>query len=63
MIHKEAQRHVFVTLKAIIQDSLVSNGAIPASDQFGDSKADMPGYIIALLNVLRHGMQPILLHL
>ena len=33
-----------MTLEAIIHDSLVSDGAIPASDQFGDSKADMPGY-------------------
>ena len=33
-----------MTLEAIIQDSLVSDGAIPASDQFGGSKADMPGY-------------------
>ena len=36
--------HVFVTLEAIIHDSSVSNGAIPVSDQFGGSKADMPGY-------------------
>ena len=36
--------HVFVTLEAIVHDSLVANGAIPASDQFGGSKADMPGY-------------------
>ena len=35
--------HVFVTLEAIIHDYLVSDGAIPASDQLGDSKADMPG--------------------
>ena len=36
--------HVFVALEAIIHDSSVSNGVIPASDQFGGSKADMPGY-------------------
>ena len=36
--------HVFVTLEAIIHDSSVSDGAIPASDQFGGSEADMPGY-------------------
>ena len=36
--------HVFVTLDPIIHDSSVSDGAIPASDQFGGSKADMPGY-------------------
>ena len=34
----------FVTLEAIIHNSSVSDGAIPASDQFGGSKADMPGY-------------------
>ena len=28
----------------MIHDSSVSDGAIPASDQFGGSKADMPGY-------------------
>ena len=53
----------FCDTNSIIQDSLVSEGAIPASDQFGGSKADIPDYIIAVLNVLRHGMQPILLHL
>ena len=36
--------HVFVALEAIIHDSSVSDGAILASDQFGGSKADMPGY-------------------
>ena len=36
--------HVFVTLEAIIHDYSVSDGAIPASDQVGGSKADMPGY-------------------
>ena len=36
--------HVLVTPEAIIHDSSVSDGAIPASDQFGGSKADMPGY-------------------
>ena len=36
--------HVFVTLEAMIHDSSVSDGAIPASDQYGGSKADMPGY-------------------
>ena len=34
----------FVTLEAIIHNSSVSDGAIPASDQFGDNKADMPSY-------------------
>ena len=34
----------FLTLEAIIHDSSVSDGAIPASDQFLGSKADMPGY-------------------
>ena len=29
--------HVFVTLEAIIHDSPVSHGAIPAPDQFGGS--------------------------
>ena len=33
-----------MTLEAIIHDSSVSDGAIPASDQFGGSKADMLGY-------------------
>ena len=33
-----------MTLDAIIHDSSVSDGAIPASDQFGGNKADMPGY-------------------
>ena len=33
-----------LTLEAIIHDSSVSDGAIPASDQFLGSKADMPGY-------------------
>ena len=36
--------HVFVTLEVIIHDSSVSDGATPAADQFGGSKADMPGY-------------------
>ena len=36
--------HVYVTLEAIIYYSTVSNCAIPASDQVGGSKADMPGY-------------------
>ena len=36
--------HVFVTLEAIIHYSTVSDCAIPASDQFGGSKADIPGY-------------------
>ena len=36
--------HVFVTQEAIIHYSSVSDGAIPASDQFGGSKEDMPGY-------------------
>ena len=36
--------HVFVSLEAIIHDSLVSDGAIPASDQFRGSKSDMSGY-------------------
>ena len=36
--------HVFVTLEAIIHYSTVSDCAIHASDQFGGSKADMPGY-------------------
>ena len=36
--------HVFVTLEAIIHDYSVSDDAISASDQFGDNKADMPGY-------------------
>ena len=53
--------HVFVTLEAIMHDSSVLDGAIPASDQFGGSKADMPGYNCNA-NVLRHGMQPILVH-
>ena len=53
--------HVFVTLEAIIHDSSVSDGTIPASDQFGGSKADMPGYN-AVLNVLKCGMQLNLLH-
>ena len=35
---------IFVTLEAIKHDSSVSNGAIPTSDQFGGSKADLPGY-------------------
>ena len=38
------QATFLVTLDAIIHDSSVSNGDIPASDQFGGSKADMPGY-------------------
>ena len=38
------ESHGFVTLKAMIHDSSVSDGAIPASDQFEGSKADMPGY-------------------
>ena len=42
-------------------DSLVSDGVVPALDKFGGSKADMPGYN-AVLNVLRHGVEPILLH-
>ena len=36
--------HVYVALEAIIYYSTVSNCAIPASDQVGGSKADMPGY-------------------
>ena len=36
--------HVFVTLETIIHNSSVSYGAIPASDQLGGSKADIPGY-------------------
>ena len=36
--------HVFVTQEAIIHDSLVSDIAKPASDQFGGNKADMSGY-------------------
>ena len=36
--------HVYVSLEAMIHDSSVSDSAIPASDQFGDSKADMPVY-------------------
>ena len=36
--------HVIVTLEAITHDSSVSDGAIPASDHFGGSKADMVGY-------------------
>ena len=35
---------MFLTLEAIIHDSSVSDGAIPASDQFGGSIADMPCY-------------------
>ena len=42
--------HVDVTLEAIIHDTPVSHGAIPAPDQFGGR-----GMVI--------GMQPILLHL
>ena len=38
------QAMFFVTLEAIIHYSSVSDGTIPASDQFGGSKADMPGY-------------------
>ena len=53
--------HVFVTLEAIIHDSSVSDGAIPASDQFRGSKADMQGNNCSA-QCLRHGMQPILLH-
>ena len=37
-------RHVFVTLEAIIHESSVSDGAIPAPGQYGGSKADMQGY-------------------
>ena len=33
-----------MTLEAIILGSLVSDGAIHVSEQFGGSKADMPGY-------------------
>ena len=33
-----------MTLEAITHDASVSDGAIPASDQFGGSKADIPGY-------------------
>ena len=33
-----------MTLEAIIHYSRVSDCAISASDQFGGSKADMPGY-------------------
>ena len=38
------QAMFFVTLEAIKHESLVSDGAIPAPDQFGGSKADMQGY-------------------
>ena len=38
------ESHVFVTLDTIIHYSSVSDGATPASDQFGGSKADMLGY-------------------
>ena len=34
----------FVTLEAIIHESSVSDGAIPAPGQSGGSKADMQGY-------------------
>ena len=51
----------FVTLEAIIHDSSDSDGAISASDQFGGSKADIPGYNCSA-QFFRHGMQPILLH-
>ena len=53
--------HVFVTPEAIIHDSKVSHCAIPnlinleAAKQICQAKIAMP-------NVLRHGMQPILLH-
>ena len=33
-----------MTLEAIIHDSSVLDGGIPASDQFGGSKVDMSGY-------------------
>ena len=36
--------HAFVTLEAIIHDSSDSDGVLPASDQFGGTKADTPGY-------------------
>ena len=38
------QAMFFVTLEAIIHDYSVSDGAMPASDQFGGSKADMSCY-------------------
>ena len=38
------QAMFFVTPEAKIHDSSVSDGAIPASDQFGGSNADVPGY-------------------
>ena len=53
--------HVYVTLEAIIHDSSVSDSAIPASDQLETAKQICKA-IIAVLNVLRHGMQPISLH-
>ena len=55
--------HAFVTIEAIIivHYSTVSDCAILASDQFGGSKADMPGYNCSA-QCFRHGMQPILLH-
>ena len=49
--------HVFVSLEAIIHDSSVSDGAIPASDQFRGSKADRSGY-----NCSAQCLQPIFLH-
>ena len=36
--------YVFVTQEAIIHESSVSDGAIPASDQFGGSKTNMKCY-------------------
>ena len=58
--HK-AHMSCFVTLEAIMHDSSVSDGAKPAYYQFGGSKADMSGYYCTS-QCLRHGMQPILLH-
>ena len=52
---------IFVTLEAIIHDSSVSNGTILCLINFEAAKQICQA-IIAMLNVLRHGMQPILLH-
>ena len=51
----------FLTLETIIHDSSVSDGALPASDNFEAAKQICQA-TSALLNVLRHGMQPISLH-
>ena len=55
------QAMFYVTLEAIIHDFSVSDGAIPAPDQFGGSKADMPCYKCNA-QCFDAGVQPILLH-